>query len=459
MKRNVEKCEKSMKRWGCGRIVISVTLALILLGNSAYVMQGEALPDATNESDCTAEFQSALDAFQKKYGFPGATAAYVLKDGTTGVAATGFADVETGMPMTVTSRMLAASIGKSFVGATAVALSQEGVLDLDAPLSHWLGDRPWFGRLPNHDKITIRHLLTHSSGLPDHVYLENFTNEVSRKWREMQNPFTPEELIEFVLDQPPLFEPGEAWSYSDTGYILMGLVIEEVTGRSYYEEITKRFLKPLDLTLTSPSDRRYLPGLAAGYMAAKNAFGFPRKTIQADGLMVWHPGFEWTGGGLVSNSLDLAKWGALLFGGEAMSGDYLPELLQAVPISPENPNVHYGAGVGIYRSGPFGPVFGHGGWIPGYSSSLRYYPDHGVSIAFQINTDIGIVDDTTPVVREMEERLAQIVISANKHLSTEQPIENTQSAGRGKPLIPFIFMFVGFLLFWILIFFYKLKKR
>ncbi|MBL4903378.1 MAG: serine hydrolase, partial [Desulfocapsa sp.] len=77
----------------------------------------------------------------------------------------------------------------------------------------------------------------------------------------------------------------------------------------------------------------------------------------------------------------------------------------------------YGAGVGIYRTGRFGPVYGHGGWIPGYSSSLRYYPDYGIAIAFQLNTDIGIVDDTTTVIREMEARLAEIAISATHGLN------------------------------------------
>lgn len=398
------------------RIVILAFFPLLLIPTGLYslVITDPAIADTTASSDLPEDFQAALDAFQRKYGFPGATAAYVLRDGTTGVAVTGLADVEDGTLMTVRSRMLSASIGKTFVGATALALAREGVLELDAPVSQWLGDRKWFARLPNHEAMTLRHLLNHSSGLPDHVHLESFATEVSHRWREKHNPFSPEALIGYILDMPPLFEAGEAWSYSDTGYILMGLVIEAATGRSYYEEIRERFLTPLDLTLTTPSDRRLLPGLAAGYMGEENAFGFPRKTTQANGMMEWHPGFEWTGGGLVSNSRDLARWGASLLGGNAMPGDYLRELLRAVPISPDDPNVYYGAGVGIYRTGALGPVYGHGGWIPGYSSSLRYYPTHGVTIAFQVNTDIGIVDDTTPVVREMETRLAEIAISANE---------------------------------------------
>jgi len=141
-------------------------------------------PNTVAASDLAEKFQSALNAFQKQYGFPGATDAYVLQDGTACVAATGVADIEAGTPMTVQSRMLSASLGKTFVGATAVALAREGILDLDIPVSRWLEDRQWFTRLPNHDAITLRHLLTHSSGLPDHVHLDSFANEVSRKWRD-----------------------------------------------------------------------------------------------------------------------------------------------------------------------------------------------------------------------------------------------------------------------------------
>ncbi len=390
-----------------GRIWMSawVFLALLLITTGLS-------PSFAASSALAEDFQATLDALQREHGFPGATAAYVLQDGTTVVAATGLADIEAGVPMTVESRMLSASIGKTFVGATVVALAREGVLGLDVPVAQWLGDRQWFERLPNYEVITLRHLLNHSSGLPDHVHLENFVNTVAHQSQQTQDLLSPENLIKYVLDRPALFEAGTSWAYSDTGYILIGLVIEEATGRSYYEEIRERFLKPFDLSLTTPSDQLLLTGLAAGYMGAENPFGLPRKTLQADGTMVWHPGLEWTGGGLVSNAGDLARWGSLLFEGHAMTGDYLTELLRGIPISPEDADSYYGSGIAIYRSGPFGPVYGHGGWIPGYSSSLRYYPDHGVTIAFQINTDIGILDDSTAV--EMEKKLAEIVIVAKE---------------------------------------------
>lgn len=349
-----------------------------------------------------------------QYGFPGATAAFALRDGTVGVAATGVADIEAGTLMTPRSRMLAASIGKTFVAATAVALAMEGTLDLDAPLSRWLGERAWYARLPNHDAITLRHLLTHSAGLPNHVHLAQFASQLARRWRGRDNPFTPGELIGFVLDRPPLFHAGKGWAYTDTGYVLVGLVIEAATGKTYYDVIRDRFLVPLALTQTDPSDRRLLPGLAAGYTSKDNAFGFPRKTTDDDGRLLWHPGLEWTGGGLVSTSRDLARWGAALFGGSAMPGAYLNELLHSVPVDSANPDIRYGAGVAIYRSGPFGTVYGHGGWIAGYISSLRYYANHGIVIAFQINTDIGIAGPSAPAIRDIEARLAEAILSTGQ---------------------------------------------
>jgi D-alanyl-D-alanine carboxypeptidase len=83
-----------------------------------------------------------------------------------------------------------------------------------------------------------------------------------------------------------------------------------------------------------------------------------------------------------------------------------------IPISPDTSDIQYVTGIAVYRTGPFGPVYGHGGWIPGYSSSLRHYTEHGITIAFQLNTDIGIDDESMQLIKNMEIRLAKIVITA-----------------------------------------------
>ena len=348
--------------------------------------------------------QCELDRLREKHGFPGATCAYVLPDGNVGEAATGFADKETKEPMTPKSRMLAASIGKTFVATTILDLAHEGRLDLDDYISSWLGEKSWYRRLPNHATITIRHLLTHSAGLSDHVH----TNP--KEFLQLGSPknlhFSPESLIEFILDQPPLFEAGKGWAYTDTGYILLGLVIEAASGRTYYEEVQERFLKPLKLDQTTPSDRPQLPGLISGYTTQDNPFGLPIKVVDASGVLVFNPAIEWTGGGLLSTSRDLALWAKLLFEDRAMEFSYLDVLLQSVPVSKELEK-RYGAGV-VIQTSPFGEKWGHLGVIPGYVSGMAYYPDYGIAIAFQVNTD----ENGSAIVSDMEESLAKTITSS-----------------------------------------------
>lgn len=343
-----------------------------------------------------------LDRLQRQYGFPGATVAYVLPGGSVGEAAMGYADIETEEPMTAKSRMLAASIGKTFVAATVLALAKEERLSLDDLLSSWLSTRGWYSRLPSHETITLRHLLTHSSGLPNHVCTTKFLQYLSHR----DDFFLPESLIECIFDQIPLFKPGAGWAYTDTGYILLGLVIEAVTGNSYYEELERRFLKPLKLDMTTPSDRRTLPGLAAGYTAQDNVFGLPRKTVDEAGTMIWNPNVEWTGGGLISTSRQLALWAKFLYEGRAMQADYLTDLFQSVPIEDKELGIRYGMGVLINQKNPLGEKWGHFGVIPGYGSSMCYYPKYGIAVAFQINTD----SNFSELVREMEHCLGEIVI-------------------------------------------------
>jgi D-alanyl-D-alanine carboxypeptidase len=306
--------------------------------------------------------------------------------------------------------MLAASIGKIFVAMTALALESDGVLARSDLVAEHLGTRDWFVRLPNHTTMTVGDLMHHSAGLPDHVHLDAFQVEMAARMSGGIAAVPPEDAIAFVLDAAPLFAAGHGWAYSDTGYLLLGLVIEEASGSAYYDIVTERFLSPLGFDSTGPSDRPDLPGLAVGYVAEDNPFGLPPRTADAAGRLLWDPAMEWTGGGLLSTSRDLAAWGHALFGGEAMETPYLDRLLDGVPVSPDAPRILYGAGVAIYADTSRGPVYGHGGWIPGYVSSLRHYADHGVTVAFQINTDVGIADDSTDLVPALEAALADLVI-------------------------------------------------
>ena len=276
-----------------------------LLLACALALACVAAPVAAQE----AQLASVLGEVHERYGFPGATAAIALPDGTVVTAATGLADVEAGRAMTPETPMLAASIGKSFVAAAVLALETEGRLSRDDLLSDHLGDRPWFDALPNSEAITVDHLLHHTSGLPDHVHMSEF----QQAWEGLVSgsTFDAEDLIGFVAGREPLFEAGQAWQYSDTGYVLLGLVIEEVTGQGWHDAVRTRLLDPLALNGTVPSDRPDLPGLAVGYVDRDNPFGLPARTADGEGRLLWNPAVESAGGGFASTSADLVRWGHL----------------------------------------------------------------------------------------------------------------------------------------------------
>ncbi|NNF25310.1 MAG: beta-lactamase family protein [Rhodobacteraceae bacterium] len=384
-----------------------MTLRLLIAAVLGALGGGPAMADS---ADLEARVHGLLVSFQTEYQFPGATLSYVLPDGTAGDVAVGLADAEAGAKMTPKTRMLAASVGKTLVGALVLSLESDGAVSRQNRVSQYLGAEPWFARLPNANEMTIRHLLTHTSGLPDHVHMEGVVQAIVARGAEAD--FGAEQAIAFVLDTPPLFEAGSAWSYTDTGYLLLGLVIENAAGRDFYGLVQERFLGPLGLNETSPSASPVLPGLAVGYTGQDNTFGLPSRTMDADGALLWNPAAEWTGGGFVSTSHDLARWGDALFSGAALGTPYLDRLLDGVSVHPDAPGILYGSGVAIYSQTEFGPVYGHGGWIPGYVSSLRHYGGHGLTIAFQINSDVGVVDDSTDLVPALEAALAGLLIEA-----------------------------------------------
>ncbi len=334
-------------------------------------------------------FQAGLDAIRTKYELPGMTAAYALPDARVAAFASGQADKESGAKMTVDTRMPAGSVGKTFVAATVIGLAQDGKLSLDDKARKWLGDEPWFDNLPNAQEITIRHLLMHRGGIADHIYDPQWIEEARKMVRLLDTDpdhyFRPAELVQFVLKREPLFPAGQGYKYTDTGYILLGMIIERAGGATYYDQARRRFLEPLQLKLTEPADHRDIPNLAAGYLSPDNPFGLPEK-ITANGMLRYNPATEWTGGGMVSNPQDLVRWAKALYEGRALGKPYLDELLATDAKDKDKPS-KYGLGVHIAES-DLGISYGHGGWSVGYLSHVEYYPAQRVAVAVQTNTDV-----------------------------------------------------------------------
>ncbi|UCF33895.1 MAG: beta-lactamase family protein [Phycisphaerales bacterium] len=328
--------------------------------------------------------RSRLLAFCQENDSPGATLGFVLADGRTGAVAAGKTRKTGGRAMEPTDRMFSGSIGKTYVSAVLLQLAEEGRVELDEKIAHWFGEKEWFARLPNASDITLRMLLNHTTGIPRHI----MTPEMQARVRqEPQKVWRPEELIAFVLDKEPLFPVGKGWAYADTNYILVGMIIEQVTGRTYYDELTDRILRPLTLDETSPADRPDLPGLVSGYTSPDNIFSMPEE-VAVNGRYAVNPQLEWTGGGLIGTARDLARWAWLLYGRHVLADTSIVQLLEGVPTD-ETSGTSYGLGVFI-RNGDLGLTLGHAGWVPGYVSQMTYYADHGVAVAVQVNNDVGM---------------------------------------------------------------------
>jgi D-alanyl-D-alanine carboxypeptidase len=331
-------------------------------------------------------FQATLTAITRHEALPGAVAAFGLGDCPIAVATAGFADVERQIPISPDAKFLSGSIGKSFVAALVLDLANDGYLSLDQKIEEWLGTDPWFDRLPNAHNITVRMLLNHSSGIPNHIFTTRFLQAILRKryFGDPRAAFSPRELVALILDQAPLFPAGAGYKYTDTGYILLGLIIERATGQSYYDLLGQRILGPLQLTLTVPANRMEIAGLVSGYHRWLSPL--PGKVTDGRGALLFNPQTEWTGGGLATNPLDLVAWAQQLYEGKALKWNYMDSLLGSL-----NP-VHgrlaqaYGMGVFVYAT-PLGEAYGHPGWFPGYTGSMLYFPASRLAVSFQTNTD------------------------------------------------------------------------
>lgn len=328
--------------------------------------------------------QKVLDAHRAERHIPGATLAFILPNGEFGAIATGVARKSPEQTMKPTDRMLAGSVGKTYCAALALLLVEEGKLDLDAPIRNWLAKRPWFSRLPNANDITVRMLMNHTSGIAEHVtspaFLEALRQSPMKNW-------TPDELASFAAGTPPRFPAGQGWSYADTNYILLAIVLEEILQRPYYDVVRERVLTPNHLAATGPSDKPDLPGLISGYVGEKNPFPVPNE-VASDGHYVINPQFEWTGGGMISNAPDLARWAAALYGGNVLKAETRKMMLDGVKAT-LGPTDRYGLGTQLWTSPAHGEVVGHAGWFPGYVTLMAYYPTQRIALAFQMNTDDG----------------------------------------------------------------------
>jgi D-alanyl-D-alanine carboxypeptidase len=325
--------------------------------------------DQPKFDDLCSAFRTTLEHSLDGKKIPGATAAVLLSDGRTCAAAAGTVGTPNDRKLTTKDPILAGSIGKTFVSALALQLVEEGKLGLDDKMSKWLGDRPWFTRLPNAAGITVRMLMNHSSGIPNHVETDAFF-KASSKAPDRDVPF--EYLLTFILDKKPLFPAGKGYTYSDTNYILLAMIEEAITGTTMYDEVARRFLMPQKLEQTSPSNRNLDPAVHGFYEG---------QPVVKNGRLMINPQWEWAGGGFYSTPTDLVRWAGALYGGKVLNKSSFDELIHSTA---PGDGKNYGLGVEIAHR-KWGDIYGHDGEWPGYLSLMRYYPKFGVAVATQIN--------------------------------------------------------------------------
>jgi D-alanyl-D-alanine carboxypeptidase len=304
-------------------------------------------------------------------GAPGA-AALVREEHGVKQAASGLADLRTGRRMRPGLNYRVGSVTKPFVATVVLQLVAEGRLSLSDTVERWLP-----GILPYGNQVNIRQLLNHTSGVPDNaleplVRLYTFPGGRSRAW-------TPRELVALIADQPPDFPPGTAWSYSNTGYVLAGMIVEAATGRKLGQELAQRILRPLRLRDTFfPVNRPDIPG--------PNPRGYSLPLIDEAGPLldftVYNPSLAWGAGNLISDLADLERFFRALLGGRLLP----PRLLAAMttPVDTGVPGYGYGLGLEMIQT-PSGRLVGHGGAIPGFDNIVLNTEDGRRQLGVIIN--------------------------------------------------------------------------
>lgn len=360
---------------------ISLLVLLILVARLAASAQKPVA--ATGSNVLKKELHMKLDEWHKAGKFPGATLGVVLADGESFGLAVGHSDRDKKTAMKPTDRMLAGSVGKTFALATALQLIKEGKIGLDDKIEKYFGKEAWFDRLPNARDITVRQLMNHTSGLVRYEFKETFTKDLTANPMKV---WTPEERLAYLFGEKAAFEAGKGWDYSDTNYIVLGMIIEKVTGKRFYDEANRRVIKPLKLSNTIPQKGPKMKGVVQGYAGSNNPFGGKDAMIE-NGKFVVNPQLEWTGGGYASTSEDLARWAKMMYEGKAFDASLLPQVLDGVAAPMLGRDTEYGLGV-IIRQTVAGQSYGHTGFFPGYVTDMMYFPEHRIAIAVQVNTSV-----------------------------------------------------------------------
>lgn len=355
----------------------SAAVGLAASGLAATGLMGYA-PRGAAAAELLATRMDALLAGVVEGGIPGVALRVERAGELLYAGAAGVSNLERRTPMKATDRFRIYSITKTFTATVVLQLVDEGVVSLDDTVTDWLDD-PAVASIPNVDRVTLRQLLTHTSGIydfcddTDSPFWDDAFLGPDADWAQV---WTIPELLAYAAGSAhaPYFAPGEGVAYSNTGYLLLGLIVEAATGHPFSDELRGRILEPLGLRDTSLGEGADLPaGTVDGYQLLDGEL----VDVSAINLS-----WVWTAGGIVSTTADLARFERAVFDGELVS----PESRKTMFVFSEDTQFRFQFGMGVIRSQtPNGSLVGMDGGSAGGSSTMQRLEGDDLTVVVLIN--------------------------------------------------------------------------
>ena len=277
----------------------------------------------------------------------------------------GYADIKNKIPVTPDTKFRIGSVTKQFTAAAILKLQENNLLNVNDKLSTFIPD------YPRGNEVTIHHLLTHTSGIHSYTSKDGFEGNVTK-------PILRDSLINVFKNDPYDFNPGERMLYNNSGYFLLGYIIEKVSGKTYATYLKETFFDPLHMNNTGIH--------YAGIKLEHEAKGYARNNNQYDDALNWDMSWAGAAGAMYSTVDDLLKWNQALYGGKVLNEKSLQAALTPVTLkNGAEASMRYGYGLALnkYRGED---IVSHGGGLHGFVTQLAYYPKEKMSIVMFSNT-------------------------------------------------------------------------
>jgi D-alanyl-D-alanine carboxypeptidase len=341
-----------------------------------YLADGSAAFGKEKAKGADAALDRALKELVAMEGGPPGVIAVVQRGQHREVHTFGVANVRTGRPTRIHDRMRVASAAKAFSGAVALSLVSEGKLSLHDTIGERLPELP-----KDWSKVTLRQLLNHTSGIPDFSLDPDFQEALLASLTKAP---PPEELLSFVRDEDLLFDPGSEYHYSNSDNIVVGLMVEAATGKSYEDQLRERVYKPLGLRKTSlPRGPNLRKPFIHGYDLSEHPPEDVSELVAA--------GWSWASGGIVSTPADLNDFIRGYVGGKLFDQRTRAKqrrVIEGGSSEPSGPGKN-SAGLAIFRyETRCGTVWGHTGNTPGYTQFMAASPNGSRSVTVSINSQL-----------------------------------------------------------------------